>query len=239
MRYGYGSGLLVWCDEAWAELGGSSSSQRPGYGMPGGIALHGGSTRRRHAAGRPRVVQNPHSARCVGGIRHPDGCDLLKHGQGWLFVVRSGGFLGSSGGCNGGNCSIRGATRRRHAVTGLLVLPNPHARGWRGGVGGRWGAFRFLMREPIVVEVNVGVTATNGCDELVSHCRGGRWWHNPRLTTLIGCWPLSPFSHRRGRGRVMPFELVFRGANTGQIGVGLRHVSRVRFRLSGGRCGGV
>ena len=25
-----------------------------------------------------------------------------------------------------GNCSIRGATRRRHAVMGLLVLPNPH-----------------------------------------------------------------------------------------------------------------
>ena len=32
---------------------------------------------------------------------------------------------------------------------------------------------------------------------------------------------------------------VFRGANTGQIAVGLRHVCRVRFRLSGGRCGGV
>ena len=33
-----------------------------------------------------------------------------------------------------GNCSIRGATRRRHAVTGLLMLSNPHLR----GLVGRW-----------------------------------------------------------------------------------------------------
>ena len=37
-------------DEAWAGFGSGST---------GGIALQGGSTRRRHAAGRLRVVQNP------------------------------------------------------------------------------------------------------------------------------------------------------------------------------------
>ena len=33
---------------------------RPRRRQSGGIALHGGSTRRRHAARRLRVVQNPH-----------------------------------------------------------------------------------------------------------------------------------------------------------------------------------
>ena len=162
-------------------------------------------------------------------------CGVTRRGPGWVLQLVSAARIWNVG----GNCSIRGATRRRHAVRGLLVLPNPQACGLVRWCWGRWGAFRFLVREPIVVGVNVAAIATNRCNELVSHCRGGRWRHNPRLTTLIGRWPLSCFSHRRGRGRVMPFELVFRGANTGQIAVGLRHVCRVCFRLSGGRCGGV
>ena len=32
---------------------------------------------------------------------------------------------------NGGNCTIRGATRRRHAVVRLLMLQNPHHYPWR------------------------------------------------------------------------------------------------------------
>lgn len=48
-------------------------------------------------------------------------------------------------------------------------------RAWPGEVvlGERWGAFRFLVREPVVVVVNVAATATNRCNELVSHCRVG------------------------------------------------------------------
>ena len=43
----------------------------------------------------------------------------------------------------GGNCSIRGATRRRHAVMGLLMLPNPQLGGlvgrcWRVGGCSLW-----------------------------------------------------------------------------------------------------
>ena len=34
----------------------------------------------------------------------------------------------------GGNCSIRRPTRRRHAVTGLLMLPNPHSARCVGGI---------------------------------------------------------------------------------------------------------
>ena len=144
-------------------------------------------------------------------------CVLSMRGPGWVLQLVSTARIWEVG----GNCSIRGATRRRHAVTGLLMLPNPHARGLVRWCWGRWGAFRFLVREPIVVGVNVAATATNRCNELVSHCRGGRWRRNPRLTTLIGCWPLSPFSQRRGRGRVLPFVLGFsRGehrANRGRV----------------------
>ena len=53
------AGWRLWRDEAWGGLGGCSSFQRPGYGSTGGIALQGGSTRRRRAVGRLGVVQNP------------------------------------------------------------------------------------------------------------------------------------------------------------------------------------
>ena len=61
----------------------------------GGNCSIRGATRRRHAVTGLLMLPNPHSARCVGGIRCPDGCDLVRRGQGWLFVACSGGFLGS------------------------------------------------------------------------------------------------------------------------------------------------
>ena len=206
------------CGLGWAVAAHFSS---PDMVARGNCSIRG-ATRRRHAVTGLLVLPNPH-LRCLVGRWVRLGEARAVSGGCGAFGRFSRFYLGSSGGCNGGNCSIRGATRRRHAVTGLLVLPNPP-------ICPAWWA---------VVGVNVAVTATNGCNELVSHLRGGRWRHNPRLATLIGRWPLSPFSQRRGRGRVLPFALGFRGAKTGQIAVGLRHVSRVRFRLSGGRCGGV
>ena len=53
------AGWRLWRDEAWAGLGGCSSFQRTGYGSMGGIALQGGSTRRRHAVAMRLMVQNP------------------------------------------------------------------------------------------------------------------------------------------------------------------------------------
>ena len=50
----------------------------------GGIALHGGSTRRRHAARRLRVVQNPHRSRlkCAASPTSPG------HSTGWRDKIR-------------------------------------------------------------------------------------------------------------------------------------------------------
>ena len=50
-------------------------------GCNGGNCSIRGATRRRHAAGRPRVVQNPHFARCVGRIRCPEGCGVPWRGR--------------------------------------------------------------------------------------------------------------------------------------------------------------
>ena len=56
------------CHEGWDGVGGCSSFQRPGYGSTGGIALQGGSTRRRRVAGRLRVVQIPHCGVMIGDV---------------------------------------------------------------------------------------------------------------------------------------------------------------------------
>ena len=45
---------------------------------------------------------------------------------------------------NGGNCSIRGATRRRHADSGLLMVQKPPLCLGGGGVGARGGRRRGL-----------------------------------------------------------------------------------------------
>ena len=107
---------------AWTwEVGGNCSIRR--------------ATRRRHAVMGLLMLPNPH-LRCLVGR-------WVRLGEARAVSGGCGGFgrfsrfyLGSSDGCNGGNCSIRGATRRRHAVTGLLVLPNPRLGGWWAVVGG-------------------------------------------------------------------------------------------------------
>ena len=104
-------------------------------GCNGGNCSIRGATRRRHAVRGLLVLPNPHLRHLVGRWVRLGEARVVSGGCG-AFGRFSSFYLGSSGGCNGGNCSIRGATRRRHAVRGLLVLPNPHARGWRGGVGG-------------------------------------------------------------------------------------------------------
>ena len=57
-------------------------------------------------------------------------CVLSMRGPGWVLQLVSTARIWEVG----GNCSIRGATRRRHAVMGLLMLPNPHLP----GLLGRW-----------------------------------------------------------------------------------------------------
>ena len=84
-------------------------------------------TRRRHAVTGLLMLSNPHLRRLVGRWVRLGEVRAVSGGCG-AFGRFSRFYLGSSGGCNGGNCSIRDATRRRHAVTGLLVLPNPHLR---------------------------------------------------------------------------------------------------------------
>ena len=86
----------------------------------GGNCIIRATTRRRHAGRMLLMVQNPHRQRC----------DALRKGQ----RARA----GPGAACfpmtpppNGGNCSIRGATRRRHAEAKLLMVQNPHHYPWR------------------------------------------------------------------------------------------------------------
>ena len=86
----------------------------------GGNCSIRGATRRRHAVVRLLMVQNPHHQRC----------DALRKGQ----RARA----GPGAACfpmtpppNGGNCTNRGATRRRHAGRMLLMVQNPHHYPWR------------------------------------------------------------------------------------------------------------
>ena len=102
----------------------------------GGNCTIRGATRRRHAEGRLLMLQNPHRQRC----------DALRKGQ----RARA----GPGAACfpmtpppNGGNCSNRGATRRRHAGRRLLMVQNPHRQpdihpGAKGGGPEATGALR-------------------------------------------------------------------------------------------------
>ena len=90
------------------------------YSPNGGNCIIRATTRRRHAGRMLLMVQNPHRQRC----------DALRKGQ----RARA----GPGAACfpmtpppNGGNCSIRGATRRRHAEAKLLMVQNPHHYPWR------------------------------------------------------------------------------------------------------------
>ena len=85
----------------------------------GGNCTNRGATRRRHAEGRLLMLQNPHRQRC----------DALRKGQ------RARASPGAA--CfpmtpppNGGNCTNRGTTRRRHAGRMLLMVQNPHHYPW-------------------------------------------------------------------------------------------------------------
>ena len=55
---------------------------RPHRHQSGGIALHGGPTRRRHAASKLHVVQNPHHYWCEGRRRTPQGQAAATMGGG-------------------------------------------------------------------------------------------------------------------------------------------------------------
>ena len=85
----------------------------------GGNCTIRGATRRRHAGRMLLMVQNPHRQRC----------DALRKGQ--RARARPGAAcFPTTPPPNGGNCSIRGATRRRHAVARLLMVQNPHHYPW-------------------------------------------------------------------------------------------------------------
>ena len=89
----------------------------------GGNCTNRDATRRRHAVAMLLMVQNPH---LLGGFRGaPRGSRRAPRG-GCRVPARS---LGSalSGRCDGGNCTNRDATRRRHAVAMRLMVQNPHA----------------------------------------------------------------------------------------------------------------
>ena len=65
---------------------------RPRRRQSGGIALHGGPTRRRHAARRLRVVQNPRRRRC-GGAEAPQSMVAGPPGAGGAGVVSGQGLF--------------------------------------------------------------------------------------------------------------------------------------------------
>ena len=104
----------------------------------GGNCSTSGATRRRHAVVELLVLPNPRLGGLMGCCWWVGGYDLARCGLGRAVVVRSSGL---AVGCKGGNCSTRSTTRRRHAVTELLMLPNPHSARCVGGVRcwGRWG----------------------------------------------------------------------------------------------------
>ena len=135
---GVGRGAWVWRSRARCTRRGPGWAVAAHFIGPdmecrGGNCSIRGATCRRHAVTGLLVLPNPH-LRCLVGRWVRLGEARAVSGGCGAFGRFSRFYLGSSGGCNGGNCSIRGATRRRHAVTGLLVLPNPHLR----CLVGRW-----------------------------------------------------------------------------------------------------
>ena len=69
-----------------------------------------------YARGRRRPEARPHHHQMGGIALHEDPCVTC---------------LPMTSPPNGGNCTIRGATRRRHADGRLLMLQNPHLYPWR------------------------------------------------------------------------------------------------------------
>ena len=102
----------------------------------GGNCSIRGATRRRHAEAKLLMVQNPHSQRCDAlrkGQRARSGpgaacfpmTPLANGGKCTMRGARSG-SPHVEGATKRGNCTIRAATRRRHAVGRLLMVQNPH-----------------------------------------------------------------------------------------------------------------
>ena len=87
---------------------------------------------------------------------------------------------------NGGNCSIRGATRRRHAVAVRLMVQNPPVSwpvsgGWAGrrpGVGG-WGGWAIAGGSWAQGALLPALAA--GCGPVIR-----RWWRAGAPTLGIG-----------------------------------------------------
>ncbi len=77
-----------------------------------GVCYRGGLRR-----GRRRPEPRPHRQQAWGIALHVDPCVTC---------------LPVTSPPNGGNCTIRGATRRRHAEGRLLMLQNPHHYPWPG-----------------------------------------------------------------------------------------------------------
>ena len=88
----------------------------------GGNCTNRGATRRRHAEGRLLMVQNPPLRLGGGGLRARGGAAARPA----VCARRP-----SCPDMTRGNCTNRGATRRRHADRMLLMLQNPHHHPWR------------------------------------------------------------------------------------------------------------
>ena len=130
----------------------------------GGNCTTRGATRRRHAVARLLMLQNPHPAMGAEGSQGRTASRSCPHHRPsgpsspcqpfFIEVVCTLGAspprtatspprtatspprTATSPPANGGNCTTRGATRRRHAVARLLMLQNPHpAMGAEGSQG--------------------------------------------------------------------------------------------------------
>ena len=84
----------------------------------------------RHAEGRLLMVQNPHQ---TGGIAPLEAHGRARptsrappNGRIALHEAPGAACLPMTPPANGGNCTIRAATRRRHAEERLLMVQNPH-----------------------------------------------------------------------------------------------------------------
>ena len=102
-----------------------TSPPRTAISLPanGGICSIRGATRRRHAGRMLLMVQKPPLCLGGGGL----GVDRGAKRRGAAVWVRR----SSCPDMTGGNCTNRGATRRRHADRMLLMVQNPHRHPWR------------------------------------------------------------------------------------------------------------
>ena len=209
-------------------------------GRMGGNCSIRGATRRRHAVAVRLMVQNPPLSGLVSGGwagRRPGvagrvGCGQTRCCRGWSGVggrvgrarpgdpslVAGGGVVAAG---EWGNCSIRGATRRRHAVAVRLVVQNPPLGGWVW-VGGRsrgwWGRVvagcgpALAAAWAVVAAGEWGELQHEGCDTPATRRGGASSGAKPPLSGLVsggragGLWPdallpgVGGGAHARNRG---------------------------------------